>query len=53
VAVTNHDEIGALACAFNQMAVALQSEIAKRFRCQELLVRTKDEFERGVEARGK
>ena len=33
------------------LAARLQSEIAERSRCQELLMRTKNEFERGVDVR--
>ena len=48
---TKRGEIRTLACAFNRMAARLQSEIAERSRCQELLMRTKDESERGVDVR--
>jgi PAS domain S-box-containing protein len=58
VLVTTHDEIGALAYAFNQMADALQmnlgalqNEVAERSRTQGLLVRAQDELKRGVEER--
>jgi PAS domain S-box-containing protein len=55
VAVTTHDEIGALANAFNQMADALegnlgalQGEVAERTQAQESLARANDELERRV-----
>jgi two-component system, sensor histidine kinase and response regulator len=57
-AMTTHDESGVLAHSLNQMAAslqealsALQSEVVERSRAEELLARSKEEFERGVEAR--
>ena len=56
VVVTTHDEIGALANAFNQMADALeenlgalQREVAERNRAQESLACANNELERRVE----
>ena len=51
VAVTTHDEIGALADAFNIMAGTLQKEVIQRAQVQESLRRANDELEQRVEER--
>ena len=58
VVVNTHDETGALADAFNQMAdtleenlAALQREVVERTQAQELLVFAKHELEQRVEER--
>ncbi len=51
VAVTTHDEIGALAEAFNHMACALQTEITKRAQAQESLRGANEKLEQRMEER--
>jgi signal transduction histidine kinase len=51
VAVTTHDEIGALAEAFNLMARTLQTEITKRAQAQESLRGTNEKLEQRMEER--
>jgi signal transduction histidine kinase len=51
VAVTTHDEIGALAEAFNFMARTLQMEITKRAQAQESLRGANEKLEQRMEER--
>ena len=51
VVVTTHDEIGALANTFNQMADALEARAAERTQAQAALSRANAELERRVEER--
>jgi signal transduction histidine kinase len=51
VAITTHDEIGALAEAFNLMARTLQTEITKRAQAQESLRGANEKLEQRIEER--
>jgi PAS domain S-box-containing protein len=51
VVATTHDEIGALANSFNQMADALEARAAERTQAQAALSRANAELERRVEER--